>query len=116
MHRRYDAGEDVLAGPQPIGSSPIEFHQSIRNALLERAVACPRGSRPLALAGQAYVDDIGAGPQREHRYLAAQTGMRWRQEAVKGSHQHAALGLAGLHCQAWPNRPSPCAAAAQWDG
>lgn len=101
-----------MPDPQPIGSSPIEFHQSIRDVLLERA--CP----VLARGHSHWLDKRRRCWRRSaaRAYLAAQTGMRWRQEAVKGPHQHAALGLAGLHCQAWPNRPSPRTAAAQWDG
>lgn len=65
-----------LPGPQPIGSAQIEFYQSTRDALLERALACPRAALQ---TGWTSVDDAGAGPLRD-TYLAAQAGILWRQE------------------------------------
>jgi hypothetical protein len=63
MHQRCDAGEHVLADPQPIGSLAIKFQQSSRAC----ATGVYRGLslRPLGLAGQAYIDDAGAGPLRD---------------------------------------------------
>ena len=68
MHQRCDAGEHVLADPQPIGSLAIKFQQSSRAC----ATGVYRGLslRPLGLAGQAYMDSR----RRWRRSAARRTG------------------------------------------
>jgi hypothetical protein len=97
MHQRCDAGEHVLAGPQPIGSLTIKFQQSSRAC----ATGVYRGLslRPLGLAGQAYIDDAGAGPLRDALGQDMLLAIR------ECGHHPLSFGRAGLQRQGWPSRP-----------